>query len=290
MRQKPRILVTGAGGYIGRHVVANLAGDAHVLPATVDRMRADLLDADQRRRMVETLRPEILIHLAWVTDHGKFWSSPMNDDWLAASADLFQLFYANGGRRVVATGSCAEYDWTTGADQFAEDAPLAPHTAYGAAKVRAAEALAHYAETATGDWAWGRVFFSFGIGEPDARLIPAMLRTVRDGTEMGIGPGDTVRDFWPVETLGAAIAALALSKVQGPVNLGAGSGTSFATLTRLIEYIAGTRGLIQTDSRPLGSGEPKTLVPDATRLIQDVGFTARVDLRMALEQYYKAVV
>lgn len=289
MQDNPRILVTGSGGYIGRHVVAALAGRAQVLPAAVDDDRANLLDADQRRRMVEALQPEVLIHLAWVTEHGKFWSSPMNTNWLTASTDLFHLFYANGGRRVVATGSCAEYDWTTGADRFAEDAPLAPHTNYGAAKVKTAEALARYAEAANGEWAWGRVFFSFGAGEPEARLIPSMLRAVRDGTEMGIGPGDTVRDFWPVETLGASIAALALSDVRGPVNLGAGIGTSFTSLTSMVEGIAGTAGLIQPDNRPLGAGEPKVLVPGVDRLTNEVGFPTRFDLQSTLSDYYRAI-
>ena len=290
MQNTPRILVTGAGGYIGRHVVSALEGKADIVPAFLDGMRADLLDGDQRRRLIEGLRPEILIHLAWVTDHGAFWSSPMNAEWLAASEDLFRLFYAHGGRRVVATGSCAEYDWTTGADRFAEDAPLAPHTEYGAAKVKASKTLERLATAANREWAWGRVFFSFGIGEPEKRLIPAMLRAAKDRDPMGIGPGDTVRDFWPVETLGASIAALALSDVQGAVNLGAGDGTSFATLARLIEKIAGSSGVIKPDSRPLGSGEPCILVPDTRRLTTEVGFDDPKDLQTSLSAYYRALI
>ncbi|MEM7056966.1 MAG: NAD-dependent epimerase/dehydratase family protein [Pseudomonadota bacterium] len=289
MQTTPRILVTGAGGYIGRHVVSALDGCATVLPAVVDGQRADLLDAGQRRQMIEALKPDLLVHLAWVTDHGAFWSSPMNEAWLNASKDLFNLFYANGGRLALATGSCAEYDWTTGADRFREDAPLAPHTAYGAAKVEAAEALAKTADDNGGEWAWGRVFFSFGVGEPEKRLISAMLRAVHAREDIGIGPSETVRDFWPVETLGASIAALALSNVSGPVNLGAGRGTRYADLAALIEEIAGTRGLIKPDSRSLGPGEPRVLVPDVTNLVEDVGFRDQSDLKSALTRYYLAL-
>ena len=287
MKILPRILVTGAGGYIGRHVVQALAGRAEVIPAIVDGARADLLDPAQRRKLIEQARAQILIHLAWVTDHGAFWTAPENTAWQDASVDLFQQFYDADGQRILATGSCAEYDWTTGAQLYAEDAPLAPHTLYGQTKVATAAALAACAAAHDKSWAWGRIFFSFGVGEPAKRLIPLMFNAVRTGQSLGIGPGNAVRDFWPVDVLGAAIAATALTNVTGPVNLG-GAGVSFVQLAAMIEKIAGTQGLIIPDSRPLGPGEPMDLVPDTTKLRAEVGFDAQPDLTQALAAYYDA--
>lgn len=289
MQGKPRIMVTGAGGYIGRHVIAALAGKADIVPVTVNGARADLLDKAQRRQLFQPEPPDVLIHLAWVTEHGAFWSSPLNEAWLAASEDLFRLFYANGGRRLVATGSCAEYDWKTGADQFIETAPLAPHTDYGASKVRAMDALVRHADNAGGAWAWGRIFFSFGMGEPEKRLVPAMLRAAKTGETLGIGPGNTVRDFWPVETLGKSIAALALSDVEGPVNVASGQATTFADMARMIEATGARHGIIRPDSRPLGAGEPISLVADVSRLKDEVGFQEQPDLQVALQTYFNTL-
>ncbi|MEM6662131.1 MAG: NAD-dependent epimerase/dehydratase family protein [Pseudomonadota bacterium] len=268
----PRIMVTGLGGFVGRHVSASLARRAELLAANVDGRRADLLIAADRASLFSDGAPEILLHLAWETEHGKFWASPANSGWEDASADLFSRFYDAGGQRVIGIGTCAEYDWTTGEERFVEDAPLAPHTAYGAAKVRTAETLRRIAEGAGGTFAWGRVFFSFGAGEPPARLIPAILRAVRSGDPLGIGPSTTVRDFWHVRHLGDAIAALCLSEVTGPVNLSSGLGVTFGALAGIANRL-GRADLIRPDARALGPGEPRLLVGDTTVLRESVGYT-----------------
>ena len=271
-----RILITGAGGFIGRHLAPALEGHEVLTPG---RAELDVLSGETPPAA------DLLIHLAWVTEHGKFWHAPENAAWEEASFRLFEQFLANGGRRIIGLGTCAEYDWSTGAGAFAEDAPLAPHTPYGAAKVRTAERLASLAARQNASWAWGRVFFLFGAGEPPGRLIPLMLSAVREGTPLGIGPGAAVRDFWDVRNLGAAIAALALSDLNGPVNLASGQGISFSDLARMIEHLTSTSGIIQPDQRALGPGEPVSLVADTTRLLGEVGFRAPKTVEAGLADY-----
>jgi len=258
-----RVVVTGATGFVGRPTVAALTARG----AAVHRgPRRDLLDPAGRAALIDEAGAEILVHLAWVTEHGAFWSSPLNAAWEAASRDLFARFYAAGGRRIVATGSCAEYDWSTGAEVLAEDAALAPHTVYGAAKARTGAALADLAAARGGSAAWGRVFFLFGPGEPERRLIPAMIAACARGEPLDCGPAATVRDFWHVKHLGAALAALALSDLTGAINLASGRATRFDEIGRVIERAFGAEGLIRFDARALGPGEPARLVADTTRL------------------------
>ena len=283
-----RVAMTGTGGFIGRHVASALVAQG----AEVIDVRAmgtyDLLQPDDRVKAMDNLHADIFVHLAWITKHGEFWTSEVNNAWEVATADLVDRFFSNGGRRVVATGSCAEYDWTRGG-VFSEHAPLAPHTIYGAAKARTGEALLRSAEEHGASAAWARIFFLFGSGEPSSRLIPSMFHACLKKERMACGPHDIVRDFWDVRNLGEALATLVLSDVSGPINVASGEGTSFEEIGGLIEKITGVHEVIHFNERPLGEGEPRVVIADTTRQQSDLGFKAPIPLETGLSDYNKTL-
>ncbi len=266
-----RVLVTGGEGFIGRHAVAALRARGVAVATHRDNAlgrRADLLDAGDRRALIAAERPTHLLHLAWVTEHGRFWHSPLNADWEAASADLFARFLGAGGVRAVGCGSCTEYGWGGDTECLREDSPLAPHTPYGEAKLRTWERLAALGENT----AWGRPFFMFGPGETPTRLLPLMVRAAASGVALDCGPGGTRRDFWDTRNVGAAFAALLLSGVTGPVNIARGVAERFDAIGAAIEAHFGVSDVIRFGRRELGPGEPAVLGADVTRLRREVGF------------------
>ena len=120
-----RVLVTGATGCIGRHILPGLLAtgwevhgvssrDRDQAAGPVRWYRADLLDASQTESLVATVRPSHLLHLAWYIAPGKWAMAPDNLRWVRASLNLLQSFQAHGGTRVVTAGSCLEYDWHYG--------------------------------------------------------------------------------------------------------------------------------------------------------------------------------
>src|SRR5215831_17247568 len=103
-----RVLVTGGTGFIGRHSLPMLARkgyDVHaltsraVVPTTTDVTwhRANLFDHTATEDIVARIRPSHLLHFAWYAEHGRFWNSPLNLQWVGASLELIQAFQRHGG-------------------------------------------------------------------------------------------------------------------------------------------------------------------------------------------------
>jgi nucleoside-diphosphate-sugar epimerase len=93
----------------------------------------DLLDSEKVSALLKKVKPTHLLHFAWITAHGEFWTSLENLRWVRASLDLLEAFVKNGGRRAVVAGTCAEYDWQYGycSEQIT---PLIQTTLYGICK------------------------------------------------------------------------------------------------------------------------------------------------------------
>lgn len=99
-----------------------------------DVVRVNLLAENSRSELLRTVKPDMLLHLAWYAEPNNFWQSPRNLDWVYASLDLFNRFVKHGGTRCLMTGTCAEYDWSAGGCFDEEATPAAPSTSYGTAK------------------------------------------------------------------------------------------------------------------------------------------------------------
>ena len=278
-----RLLLTGASGFVGRALVGPLAArgfDVHavarrVLPSAADATwhEADLLDEGAARALVRDVRPAVLVHAAWYVEHGKFWTAPENEAWVAASEALAAAFAEAGGRRMLGIGSCAEYADAAGADDapWPETRPLDPATPYGRAKAALAARLARRGGF---DLAWARLFLMFGPGEPPARLVPSVARALAEGREAPTASGRPVRDFASTRFLGQALAALAASGVTGPVNVASGEGRAIADVARFLALEAGREDLLRLGAFPDRPNEVPAMVADIGRLRREVGFGA----------------
>jgi nucleoside-diphosphate-sugar epimerase len=291
--KQPRILVTGASGYIGRQVLrwyADKGLDVHATARTppctsggVTWIAADLLDAAERRHLIEAARPTHLLHLAWTTAHGVYWTSPQNIDWLAATLDLARVFGEAGGRRLAGAGTCMEH--TIGAGGALGDGPAPERRPlYSVTKYACRMVLDQLAHDLGLGFAWARVFFSYGEHEHPARLVPSVINNLLAGKAADCTSGTQLRDFMHVRDVGAALAALLVSECEGSVDLGTGDGVRIADVVRLVGVLMNKPHLIRLGALPIRPGEPGEMLADGARLRDEVGFVPRYSLEQGLRE------
>lgn len=299
MSSSKRVLVTGAGGFIGRWSVAPLLAKGYEVHAVLSGGTAntpmelhgatvhvaDLLDESRADGLLERVRPTHLLHFAWIATPGVYWQSPDNSRWLAASEHLLRRFRALGGIRAVMAGSCVEYDWSKVGVCEERSSPLADATRrspYAAAKIALQMSLAKFAEEEQLSAAWGRVFFQYGPYEHPDRLVPSVIRHLLMSQEALCTHGRQVRSFLHVADVGAAFAGMLDSEIQGPVNIGSDDRIALADLIERIAREIGRPDLIRLGARTAPTEEPPLLVPDIHRLRDEVPWQPRFTLAAGL--------
>lgn len=288
-----KALITGAGGFVGRHLRDHLrASDDDVVGlGPGEDLDVDVLDADAVVDAVGEAGAEVVYHLAARSHVGDSWSDPglvfrVNAE---GTLNVLQACRTHGVDRVVMVGSADEYGAVEDdSAPLTEDAPLRPLTPYGASKV-AADYLALQAFLG-----WGvptvrvRAFNHTGPGQPDRFLIPALARRVvecerSEADEITVGNLDPVRDFTDVRDVVRAYRLLAEhGRPGGAYNVCSGIGTSVREVLEQILALA-TRPLeYRVDESLVRPVDVPRLVGDPSKIRNDTGWSPDFSLERTL--------
>lgn len=277
-----KVLLTGAAGFIGSHAARSLiqAGyqvHAIIRPSSntsrisdiarqVEFLEADLFDEMAIRRIVNQIRPEACLHIAWTTEPGIYLESRENIRYLAASLHLASALADAGCKRFVGVGSCFEYDLSRGF--LAENSPTQPGSLYAACKLGCAIALEHIGLKSEMQTAWARLFYLYGPGENSKRLVPAVANALIRGEHVPVSSGEAIRDFLHAKDAASALCAVLSSEITGPVNVGSGKPVSVGEIVENIGKILGRPDLIGWGERPNNPTDPPFVCAN-TRLLHE---------------------
>ncbi|MDS4016643.1 MAG: NAD(P)-dependent oxidoreductase [Candidatus Accumulibacter sp.] len=288
-----RVAVTGGSGFVGQHVLAALdrkgipylsIGRTRPPGVALDRYRAVDLLSDDLHASFANLECTHLIHLAWYTEHGRYWTSAANLDWAMASLSLIRAF-CERGVHVTAIGTCAEYDWSAGVC-IEGKTPIEPATLYGKAKAATSQLVMAACSAESIPCCWARLFIPFGQGESPRRLIPSIVDAVLGRSPPITIGGENWRDFLAVEDVADALVHLAVSDYSGVVNICSGIPRQIRGLVDEIAGYLGRSGEAVLDAPP-GAGDARWVIGDDSRL-RSTGWSPVVPFSDRLAAYVNA--
>lgn len=295
----PRVLVTGASGFVGPHVVRALESAGHdVVRSDRDAVDAaaerpcDLTDAAQVRRLVESARPERVVHLAAVSSVARSFEDPLHalHNNLAAACNLFEALRAISNVRVLVIGSAEQYgNVPRAALPVVESQPFEPASPYAVSKV-AQEHLARVYQRAHGlHVVLTRSFNHSGPGQSDAFVLASFARQIAEAEAgrrepvLHVGNLDVERDFLDVRDVAAAYVALLEHGVAGEAyNVCSGRAYPLRHLLDLLCEAARVQVRVTADAARLRPADLPILCGDPSKLRAASGWEPRFDMRAML--------
>lgn len=236
-----KIAVTGANGFIGRHVVAELERRS-ISPVLVVRPSSDdsslfaehvVVSVDLREPPANVFdlmsQPDVLIHLAWA-GLPNYNSLHHFEEELPAQYRFLRGMLACGLKNLIVTGTCFEYGKQSG--PLNEEMETRADNPYGFAKDTLRRQLQFLQKIKTFNLTWARLFYLYGEGQAENSLLSQLKRAVKRGDkEFNMSGGEQLLDYLPVSEVTKHLVSLAvMTRDNGVLNICSGNPTSVRSL------------------------------------------------------------
>lgn len=302
-----RIVVTGANGFVGVHLVRLLAGQHEVL--AIDNLRygawrfcareleqvrtatTDLRDRKSLTEVIEKFDPQAIIHLAAVHFIPECERLPDQAVSINVEGTVNLLLTCPAACRFVYTSSAAVYRPKDTAHLELED-PIGPVDVYGLTKLHGEDFVRHFTAQKHLQSVIVRLFNVVGPGETNPHVLPEIIKQLKSGMrKLSLGNLQPKRDYIYVTDVAEGFMAAATQPVPpaagaSPVvmNLGSGKSYSVAELVERLSAIIGERIQIEVDPQRVRKVDRPNLLSDNTRMRQFFAWTGRHEIEEALSK------
>ena len=240
MFKSKKVIVSGATGFIGQHLIPILLKDGYeVLAISRSQKRAESLPwfkdvkfvsydfhSDQQITEVEGFRG--LIHLAW-QDLPNYDSSVHLKKNLPCSYKFIESLLNKGVNQVLIAGTCFEYGLKSGA--ISSTSTTEPTTLYATAKDTLRKKLTSLSLNKDFNLQWARIFYMFGKGQNSNSIISQLDFAIKNKQKVfRMSGGEQIRDYLPVEKAAEKLFYLYKSGNKGIFNICSGKPISIKNL------------------------------------------------------------
>lgn len=297
-----KILITGAGGFIGKRLAKRLSEipgmeiyglsreGTNLFPGVVP-VRCDILDADGVERTFQNCRFDRVIHLAAITEHKEVVDRKLKtlEINLQGTMNLLNSFnrHCTGSQFLYA--STGKVYGETDEMPISERALVNPTTVLGKAK-RITENIVDFYAVPANRYLICRIFNIYGEFQKRNFVVPTILDQL-DSPAIRLGNLHDKRDYLYIDDLIAAFLACIRSPFKFEnvdyVNIGSGTAVSVADILKEMETLLGRKLQTETDVSRFRTDETSVEICDHGRLTERTGWEPEFTLREGMERTLK---
>lgn len=271
------ILVTGATGFIGRHLTAALRAKGLIVIARGS------ADGDISCAPINEVVGHVF-HLAGKTFVPESWEAPFNFYAVnvLGTVNVLDLCRRTGASAtLVSSYVYATPQWLP----ITEDHPVQAWNPYSHTKIMAEDAARFYCEQFGTKSCVVRPFNIYGPGQARHFLIPSLIAQALDHTQAEICVADDgpKRDYLHVNDLVALLATTYEQRALGTYNAGSGTSVSIAELVTIINHAAGTNKPLRSEGRRRAH-EVMDVVADSSKVEKELGWRPRISLQEGIAE------